>query len=401
MKAQAIVPAVVVGTVLLFGASAARAKKKKKKKAKKKPDYACAEDERFDAEANQCVPADDDGPQWPEGGCEAFPWLGPEVDDVLRELVCEHGLRSVELLKLRAAQEVYPITPEGDPQDWPPAADDARALCIWDRIGVRVMFMLEYCPEEEGDGPAPEPEPEPEPDYPPYPDPQPFDPTPWEDPGNYPTPDRFHQVYFRGGDESYWPKGHPGRNSGSFKYIAQKAMYTAGYIMTGDLDLAREIGDDPEIWKAYLTLINCSPWNQAVYGQPETRDQYHYGFLPTLDQISFNPLHADVRKLITEGKPIRRSLTGLTSHDGTGGNHAYLWLPPIDYAALAQGEVKLDPAYWPTGDSKIMPPPEVLALGLQNVPQNRAWGCLGFEASPPFNEPSEPGPELPSFMALS
>ena len=51
----------------------------------------------------------------------------------------------------------------------------------------------------------------------------------------------------------------------------------------------------------------------------------------------------------------------------------------VDQVALAEGRVEVQHAHWWTGDWVIMPPPEVLALGVVDVPPGRTWGCGGYE----------------------
>ena len=62
---------------------------------------------------------------------------------------------------------------------------------------------------------------------------------------------------------------------------------------------------------------------------------------------------------------------------------------PLDAAELLEGRIKVEHAHWWTGDFRMMPPPEVLTLGLANVPPGRVWGCGGYQTSYDFEEEDE------------
>ena len=65
-------------------------------------------------------------------------------------------------------------------------------------------------------------------------------------------------------------------------------------------------------------------------------------------------------------------------------NFAYIWLPKINLQRLWDSggtEVTTEGIQWEDGSNGIMPPPQVLAYGVENVPEAVSWGCLGYEAS--------------------
>jgi hypothetical protein len=333
----------------------AKAKKKKKKKAEETTD-----------------------PPPPDNACGLYPWLAADVDAAVWQLIddCEFD---ADKLQVEAARIVYSRTPEGEMQQWPPAANDARAVCLWDRIAIRVNLLLaqayeaeadDACelPDVNGEEEEPEEEEEEENGYEPYPPPGPVNLIGWEHHENFPEPGKFHQVTYQGGHNS----------ATTLKHIAQKAIAQIVTLVTGDVGLAGEMMDDENIWRAYRDLIDCSPWNHALYGVKHSQGKFAYD-TPHNEQVAMNPVHDEVRNMLAQGESPARTLTGPGSHDG-GGRFAYLWLPPLDIDALVNGNVvRVDQEYWSSGDSKIMPPPEVLALGVLNVPSEKLWGCLGEE----------------------
>ncbi len=212
-------------------------------------------------------------------------------------------------------------------------------------------------------------EPEHWPDYPP---PVPVDLSEWTDPGNYPTPGMFHQI---GGPNS----------ATTLQAIARKALTTAFYLALGDLDLAKELAQDPENWRVYRDAINCSAWNHALYGaanEPGASGAYD---TPHGDSISMFPVHANVASQLANGEPAQRRVRLDDRRLPAGGRHALIWLPPLDEAELLEGRVVVRHDHWWTGDWVIMPPPEVLTLGVVDVPPG-TWGCGGYETVYEFEE---------------
>lgn len=362
--------------------------------------------------------------------CGDREWKSIEVDAALDQALAV-GVRQAERLALDVARAVYPTTPEGTAQPWPPLAGDRDAQCLLDRIRVRVDQRLgERRPDEDDDGPGgsdpyddPLPEPPParpptpgptnptiptpippgggdeptlrppsRPEVPPVevpddlppeqpgtwpdgPDPAPVDLSPWTDPGNYPTPGTFHQI---GGPNS----------ATSLQAIARKALTTAFFLIHGDLEVAQALAQRSENWRAYREAIECSAWNHALYGatsQPGTSGYYE---TPHGDTISMFPAHANVAAQLANGEPPQRRVRRHDPRLPPGGRHALIWLPPLDEDELAAGRVKVRHAHWWTGDWMTMPPPEVLALGVVEVPPG-TWGCGGYETEYAFDEEEE------------
>ena len=358
----------------------------------------------------------------PPDSCGLYPWLPKPVDAAIRTKT-DAGERDPDALALHAAREVYGVTPEGRVQPWPHEDGDARAQCIFDRIQIRVNLILAQvaddeadedddppqtpsppggtfaplpgtCPEgyryddvlgclekpppphefapfegPEGDPVGPDPEPQPpegQDQWPDYPDPGPVDLDPWTDPGNYPTPGKFHQI--------------GGENSGvTLKKIARKALTTAFYLVHGDLDVADQLARRSENWRTYRQIVNCCPWNHLMYGAPNLEDEVGYYATPNGESISLYPVHDHVQQALTQGQTPERRVRDDDRRMPKGGKHAFLWLPPLDELALSEGRVEVKREYWETGDWMIMPPPEVLTLGVITQSDRHTWGCDGWE----------------------
>lgn len=222
---------------------------------------------------------------------------------------------------------------------------------------------------DDPDAPIDEPTPPIDPGaWPEYPPPAPVDLSAWTDPKNYPTPGKLHQI--------------GGSNSGTtLGTIAKKALTTAFYVAFGDLEVAMELAERSENWRAYRQAINCCPWNHALYGSANQRGTPYYYETPHGDHVSLYPVHDDVAEALARGQAPRRRVSEGNPKLPAGGHHAFLWLPPLDAAALLEGRVKVEHGHWWTGDFRMMPPPEVLTLGLADVPPGRVWGCGGYETS--------------------
>ena len=358
----------------------------------------------------------------PTEGCGLYPWLPQAVDAAIGRRT-DAGERDAEALALHAARSVYATTPEGAPQTWPPSDGDARAHCILGRIRIRVNLILAQIADDDADDdePTPEPpplepadtlapppgtcppgyryddvlgclevppppedfapwdydpdEPQPQPDppepedgetWPDYPEPGPLDLGPWTDPGNYPTPGMFHQV--------------GGPNSGvTLKAIARKALTTAFYLVLGNLEDADQLAKRSENWRAYRQVINCCPWNHLLYGAPSLPGEVGFYQTPSGDSISLYPVHDHIAQRLANGEIPERRVRDDNRTLPSGGKHAFLWLPPLDELALSEGRVEVKRDYWETGDWMMMPPPEVLTLGVSTISDQRIWGCDGWE----------------------
>jgi hypothetical protein len=128
---------------------------------------------------------------------------------------------------------------------------------------------------------------------------------------------------------------------------------------------------------ALVRLIECSPYNDAVYGVKLSENAFGQRFRS--DQpygISGNPQHADNLTRMKQGLPVRRAAfrNSMSDHEDVpgGGRHAALWIP-----LLQQGIESVGPSAvlaWQDGSSAINPPPEIIDLGFENVPDGE-YGC--------------------------
>ncbi|MDP3910852.1 MAG: hypothetical protein Q8Q14_10730, partial [Gemmatimonadales bacterium] len=134
---------------------------------------------------------------------------------------------------------------------------------------------------------------------------------------------------------------------------------------------------------ALLRLIECSPYNDAVYGVKLSENAFKQRFRS--DQpygISGNPQHHDNLMRMKQGLPVRRAAqrNSMSGHETVpgGGRHAAMWIP-----LLAQGIEVVGPSAvlaWQDGTSGINPPPEILDLGIENVPPGE-YGCAPWRTT--------------------
>lgn len=182
--------------------------------------------------------------------------------------------------------------------------------------------------------------------------------------------------------------------------ITYRALLSAGYQAAKDAGasdadatgFARKIAKNGSNRIQYLDLIQCSPWNDALYGT------WGYGNVarpgPHGRAIRMLKYHPNNRQRIKEHKPPMRNIDlgapSWRADDRRAGpewqeaaeSYEYLWLPKLDYKVLYnQGLIELDPTPWEGADenmsSKIFPPPMVSNLGAMNVPPG-TWGCPGL-----------------------
>lgn len=129
---------------------------------------------------------------------------------------------------------------------------------------------------------------------------------------------------------------------------------------------------------AYTRLIECSPYNDAVYNVKLSEWAFHARFRN--DQpygISGYPQHYDNLLRMKQGIPVRRAALrnhmSKTSEPVPGGRrHADMWLPLLKPGTEVVGPNSV--ATWQDGSSAINPPTEILALGFENVPSGE-YGC--------------------------
>jgi hypothetical protein len=288
----------------------------------------------------------------------ALGWLGYKLFGKKKRKKASTTVGDGDLPKLPGEPSpVDPPRPHGPkpPSRVPPGPQDGPGL------------KPPWSPEEPTEPTEPT-EPEDPGEWPEYPPPAPVDLTKWTDPGNYPTPGKFHLI---GGPHS----------GTTLKKIAIKALTTAFYLVHGDLDLADELARRKENWQAYREAINCCPWNHALYGSANQPGTPYYYATPHGDHISLYPVHADVVSQLVDGEPPRRRVSAHDPKIPAGGRHAFIWLPPLDAAELLEGRVKVEHGHWWTGDFRMMPPPEVLTLGVVDVPAGRTWGCGDYATS--------------------
>lgn len=343
-------------------------------------------------------------------GCPPFEYNEAKVELAIASAISS-GKRGPLTIAIVVAKSTWPKHPGTNKAiAWPPqhdAPDDV--LCLWDMLLAQIERYMKKnkippwpdCPEdlpyfnvaaqECEEPPAPPPEPEPD-------EPGPFDPGPYETPptADYPTPGTLMQVRY--GDILLGTKSP---KSGQGRSIAYTTLLTAGWMAAKEFggvgddeagEFARLVANDNQNRVEYVQLIQCSPWNDALYAT--------FGFGPQSWEspagraLRFLPQHYDNRTRLMLGKAPRRNIALGTPADKDAGtafgqnqserNFAYLWLPKINLQLLWETggqEVTTEGVSWPDGSNGIMPPPQVVAAyGVENVPGSVAWGCLGYEA---------------------
>ena len=365
-------------------------------------------------------------PTPPPDDCAIEPFVFDEnqIDAVIAEAI-NSGMRSVQRIAIYVAETLYPVYPAtNEPLSWPPELEpvmgveaQAEILCLWYEIVDAVKAYL----DEVGIPPWPDCGPGevvddgigmcvPEPD----PGPTPIDLSPWESTGEYPSPGTFLQV--RLGDRLLGRFSEARKDvdiyGNQLRSIAYTTLLTAGWLAAtefGGLDpdepgisesessrraeaaarFARKVADSDGNRVDYLQLIQCSPWNDALYAT------YGYGpqawASPVGRALRFLPEHYNNRARISQGlKPRRNISLGTISDKGSGNAFGqdgdqrafeFLWLPRINLQVLWDSngrDITTEGTEWDDGSSGIMPPPIVAQLGAEGVPGSVAWGCPGL-----------------------
>jgi hypothetical protein len=355
--------------------------------------------------------------------CPPFTYNAPQVELAIASAITA-GMRGRETIAIVVATAMWPTYPAGAKSGragskiaWPPRPDaPTEVRCLWDLLLKQIdKYLKDHgippwpdCPPNlpylnvaaQRCEPQPKPPPTPDPD-----DPDPFDPTPYETPSDadYPTPGTLLQVRY--GDRllgTFSAKNTSSDAQGqALRSIAYTTLLTAGWMAAKDIGglddaaaakFARDVAYDNQNRVEYVQLIQCSPWNDALYTT--------FGFGPQSWEspagraLRFLPQDYDNRYRLTLGQSPRRNMALGTSADKNSGNaygmnqgernFAYIWLPKINLQKLWESggtDITTQGITWEDGSNGIMPPPEVVAYGVENVPEAVSWGCLGYTAS--------------------
>lgn len=74
--------------------------------------------------------------------CQKLPWLSKDVERVALDVIDDGELRPEAITQI-VLSEVYPVTPEGEPIDWPAIPEDCAALRLLEaRTETRVRRYL-------------------------------------------------------------------------------------------------------------------------------------------------------------------------------------------------------------------------------------------------------------------
>jgi len=260
-------------------------------------------------------------------GCDPSPYTWNEA--VVRQQIdhfIAQGDDEVLVVATKVANEVFGQYPGGGLVHFPPDQDMqlAGVECVWSRVVTLVQVVF----DEKGIVPG--------------------GPKPWEiidalirvSPN--PTPGFLYQVQY----------GKQPEVGGMLK-LSGVALEAVGVPNTN----ANK--------SAYCQLIECSPWNDALYNVPNAGCKKG----PGGRGLTLNPQHADNRSRMMQGQPPKRTAISLTKHSSGGGHHALMWLPNLQHNTPVPIIGDND-----DGSNGINPPKVVLDLGLENVTAGN-YGC--------------------------
>lgn len=290
--------------------------------------------------------------------CPPFPFMRDRVDTAAREIIQALQTEDVDRISLEVAKRVYPESPDFEPLRWPPPPGAEAQICLLGQIQIRVNRIVATLADDIANSDLP---------------------TPLEDmdwPGM--SKDWIHPQPISG----YWYQVVQGN---SLSEIAQRMLRSALAAAGGPVEImSRDSTTRRRLIVAAINSIECSPINDGLYG---TADAHHYA--PHLRGISLNRVHADNAARISNGQAPRRAVTGIQSHDGTGGFLPLLWLPRWSMEALSTStpQVVVEPeGFWPeNGLSGSWPPPPYVDLGAENVPSG-GWGCEPYTSPVPWRQ---------------
>ena len=164
-----------------------------------------------------------------------------------------------------------------------------------------------------------------------------------------------------------------------------EAAEAKGWSITKAQSRAYALAADGKARVAYLNILQCSAWNDALYAT------WGYGkhAMPSAHgrAIRLVAQHDRVYDRLADGQSPIRTLDrgsprdkGTGSATGAGDTYELLWFPPLRSDAILDiaraRQVIADGLAWPDGSSKYNPPPSVQALGIENAPPG-PWGCAG------------------------
>lgn len=200
---------------------------------------------------------------------------------------------------------------------------------------------------------------------------------PWEraalHPQNFPTPGLF----FDANTESSWFDLTTG-----FDGIVRGALGSALAMSELDADLATSKQSHARRLRQQMRAQILCAWNLRAYGC--TNENYCGGSHPEKPGIggsshvvdhmmnesgvglNLEPVHANNRQLLAEGKPATRTITleGESLTELSGSHRPLLWIPAVNLDKLREsGVITVEGMRWSDGSSMVHPPPVVQRLG--------------------------------------
>lgn len=276
-------------------------------------------------------------PRPPIDACSPYTWDHDAVSQTIEALIAE-GL-AIDEVVVATAQEHFGQHPSGTMVSFPPSNGLPGVQCVWQKVNELVQRI-------------------------------------WAETGppiDY--ADLVEQFESPDGDPEMGTLYDYGSGIPALANVSRRALQNAGVPSHSDNRIA------------YLRLIECSPYNDALYNVK----------LPVEDGIvkmgrfrrdpafgiSGNPQHYDNLLRMKQGlaprrAALRNSLTKVSEGVPGGRRHADFWLPLLKPGTEIVGPGAV--ATWQDGSSAINPPPEILALGMENVPPGQ-YGCDPWRTS--------------------
>lgn len=304
----------------------------------------------------------------PEPSCDPSPyqWNEGAVRAGIEDLVTA-GERDATFIATEVASSLFGDYPGGGNIEFPPAPGAPKGVaCVWSLV----IYMVDIIFKEKGikngkkDGGfnwevhgAGD-----------------LDNYPWETPSlhpdNYPTPGVFIDI---GNKEGAWDTSE-GLDK-MMKVLLAQSMAMAN-LAGGNVDVGLAYAQTTKgknLRRDYRNLIQCSVWNDALYGQTNivAAGGKEGGSTHMMNNkgrgLNWYPRHADNLSRMAQGKKPKRTTSASgakLASPNSGSSQMLLWLPAVDLQALGNPNPVIKPLNWSNGSSTKEPPPMVQDLGI-------------------------------------
>ncbi len=180
--------------------------------------------------------------------------------------------------------------------------------------------------------------------------------------------------------------GTSSKHSIAYRFLLSEAFLAArdlgGLGEDEAITWAVAVAKQDKIRLACIELIQCSGWNDAMYGANPVSQSHASAHGRS---ILLRPVHGPTGGLLALGKtPFRNVTLGGNPADDDERHYEMLWMPGIDRALLWDSGgivVSTMSMVWADGTSKANPPPWVMALGMEDTSGalEGDFGCPGSD----------------------